>query len=193
MRKIKEPSPTPNDIRKIVNSQKDFTIDSIQKSLSKKKNRFFSLEQKLLALKLLQLNSMDYSTTERQIKITRHTLYTWQKQLGDAAFEAEPEYRIAEKIETNLAMIKHDMLVNGYSTMNETINKIKVVIGTASTIKHMHSLAEGLLALAEVMKNEKEIVPDQPKASNNFFMQIHEAMMLNIPSEPTDKSHGNKD
>jgi hypothetical protein len=192
MAKLNDYPSDPNVIRKIVNSQKDFTIDSIRKSLSKNDKRFFTLEQKILALKLLQLNSMDFSMTERQIGVTRKSLYRWQQALGTVAFEAEPEYRIAEKIETSLAMIKSNVLTKSYNSLSNGIDKIDTLIASANSIKNMHAVTEGVLAIVEVLKIEKETVPDQPKA-NNFFMDIHNLMMANIPSEPTDKSHGNKD
>ena len=169
----------PADIKKIVESQKDYSMVQIRKSLQGRKSRFFTLEQKILILKYLQLTDMDHTKTSRDLKVSRPIMYKWIEEFGETVFEAEPEARISQKLETDLDILRQNAIILSYQTINATLSKFNELIEKATTPRQIHSVTEAMLATVEFIKTEKEKVPEKPVV-NDFYMEIHNLMMNNI-------------
>jgi DNA-binding XRE family transcriptional regulator len=176
-------------VKSLTEKMSDYTIAEIMKRLAQKKTRSFNIEQKLLVLKLLQLNEMDYTQTAKQVGIVRQTISVWEKQYGAVMFNSKPAVMLAEKIENDLAVIQRDTMKNTYRTINLGLNKCQELIGKATSPRQLYAVKEAILASVEVIKVEKLILPDQPQ-KNDFFMQIHNLMINNYPHL---KDNGNKD
>lgn len=175
------------DIKKIVESQRNYTIEQIHKTLEGRKSYHFTLEQKILILKYLQLTDMDYTKTSRDLNVSRPVLYKWKEDYGETVFNAEPEARISERIETDLAMIKNDAMVQNYQNIQKTLTKFNELIELAKTPRQIHAVSEAFLAMVEFAKLEKANTLVQPQI-NDFYMQIHNLMLTNI--KPKDGNKG---
>jgi hypothetical protein len=169
------------DIKKIVEKLHDYTVVQIRKALEGRKGHTFSTEQRVMILKLLQLNEMDYAQTSREANCRRESIYNWERLYGDVVFSAAPSVEIAVKLETDLAVIKSDTLKKTYRTINKGLDKFDELIGKAMSPRQLYAIAEAVKAAVEVIKVEKELgLPAQPKV-NDYYMEIHNMMINNIP------------
>jgi hypothetical protein len=169
------------ELKKIASRYRDLSMDEIRKRLKRRKiGRFFSLDQKVMIMKLLQLSGMDYMEISKETGVSRTTFYQWKMELGDTVFTSEPGARIAEKLETDLAILQTDTMRKAYGVINNTFNKMDELISKARSVRDIYPLAEALKACVEIIKIEKLNLPEQPKV-NNYFMQIHEFMVNNLP------------
>ena len=96
-------------------SIEEFKQRIIPRSVKIGYNKPPSLEQQIFILKLLQLNGMSYSVTSRMVKVSRNSLKKWADDWGHLVFTAKPDIVVAEKIETDLAVIQGETLKKAIS------------------------------------------------------------------------------
>jgi hypothetical protein len=176
-------APTLIQTQKINERIKKYSKDQIKKKLEGRRNRVFTTEQKLLILKLLQLNDMDYTQTVKDASMSsRPAIYKWEKEYGKLVFAHDPGVvtKAIEKIETDLAVLQADTMRKTYRTINKGLDKMDELIDKTTSPRQIYAIKEAILASVEVIKVEKFNLPEQPKV-NNYFMAIHELMVNNLP------------
>ena len=158
--------------------------ERVIKVTNSKMNR--SLEQKIIALKILMLNDMKYTETGIMVGVTKHTMLNWWKQYGNMMTVVNPSEEIAIQLENNLAGLMNDV----YDCSRVVARKMKELAEKANSIKDLRSVSDSLRAYAELIKIE-----NQGKGGaggegqvNNFYTQINEMMVQN-----QFKSNGDKD
>lgn len=174
------PSTTLPHLKSAALRYRDLSMNQIRRKLkrSKKNGRSYSLHQRILIIKLLQLSGMAYTSISKEIGIARNTLYSWQDELADAVFTSEPEAKIAEALETDLATSQTKLLKKVYRNMEDALDKQNEIIKTANSIRHLHVLNENLTSTLEVLKAEKKGQEPLEKP-NNFFTQVFNQMIDN--------------
>jgi transposase-like protein len=140
------------DLVKTSQKYQDLSKIEIRKRIINRSGRKFSLDQKILILKLLQYNGMNYSHTSQEVGIRRETLYLWVKSLGELVFSTGPEYRIAQNIETSIAELQAATMKIALQSTHDSIIKLKELIGKTSTVHDIYPICEGLRALVQVMQ-----------------------------------------
>jgi transposase-like protein len=145
-----------------------------------------SLEQKIIALKILMLNDMQYKKTAEETGVTKKTLWLWWKQYGNMMTVVNPSEEIAIQLENNLAGLMNDV----YECSRVVAKKMKELAEKANSVKDLRSVSDSLRAYAELIKIE-----NQGKAGaggegqvNNFYTQINEMMVQNQFKNDGDKN-----
>lgn len=148
-------------------------LQRVEKDGTFKKER--SLEQKIIALKILILNMMQWTLTARQCNVDRKTLYSWWKQYGELITQSKPEQQIAEAIENDLAILMRDV----YTSARKTIKKLDSLVDKADTVRQMYPVSEALRVLIEIIKMDIELNKSKKIKGNEFNMGIFNQMITN--------------
>ena len=180
MTKTSIPSVNGPELISTAKKYQDLSIAEIKKQLSTRQGRKFSTEQKILILKLLQYNGMNYAGTSKEAGVRRETLYKWVKIYGEFIFTVGPEYRKAQDLETSLATLRAITMRKAYNATDKALDKLNDLISLAMTPKDIHAVSEALRSAVEVIKvllpetqQQDEIKPD------SFFMNVHNMMIKN--------------
>ena len=146
-RKIK---PDKSEVNKLTISKEQLSLKELLHRVKKEPNprKERSLEQKIIALKILQLNNMQYTRTSEQVCVTRKTLHAWWLQYGEMITIAEPEYYIAETVENDLAVLMKD----AYSSARKSIKKIDQLVDKTDTPRQIYVVVEALNSSIEIIK-----------------------------------------
>lgn len=142
-------------------------LHCIQKETSKKRER--SLEQKIMILKLLQVNEMNYKHTSDLIGVSRKALNKWWGQYGEILKESEPEYVIAQTVENNLAQLMDDT----YNETRKAIKKMGQLIEKTDNPRHIYAVKEAVSSMVEVLKLNKQ---EEITNKDTFFSDIMKEM-----------------
>lgn len=151
---------------------------------NKKENR--SLEQKIIALKILMLNNMKYTETGRIVGVTKETLASWWRTYGNMLQVINPSEEIAIQLENNLAGLMNDV----YECSRVVAKKMKELAEKANSVKDLRSVSDSLRAYAELIKieNQGKVGAGGEGQVNNFYTQINEMMVQNQFKNDGDKN-----
>ena len=139
------------------------------------------MEQIVIILKILQLNGLNYSQTLEDCNnvITRSGLVYWVKKYGPQVLSTTPVEDIAQRIETDIAVIKNEVQTEAYLLIKNNLKRMNAICQDVTGVRGIYALAEAIRATAEVIKMEKELSDlGKPKGSD-FFMNIHNMMVNN--------------
>lgn len=149
------------------NKSLNVLLDCIKKASSNKRER--SLEQKIMILKVLQLNDMQYTRTSEETGVSRKALYEWWNKYGETVTIAEPDYYIAETVENNLAQLMDDT----FTEARKAIKKMGELIEKTDNPKHLYPVNAAVLTMVDVLKLNKE----EPGANKGtFFSDVMKEM-----------------
>lgn len=174
----------PINIKEIVEKYKSLSIDQLKKQVKPQpKNRGYNMpmEQIVIILKILQLNGLNYSQTLEDCNnvITRSGLVYWVKKYGPQVLSTTPVEDIAQRIETDIAVIKNEVQTEAYLLIKNNLKRMNAICQDVTGVRGIYALAEAIRATAEVIKMEKELSDlGKPKGSD-FFMNIHNMMVNN--------------
>lgn len=145
-------------------------LDRVKIDANKRKER--SLEQKIIAVKILILNDMQYSRTCEQVSINRKTLYRWWEQYGELIENITPDYEVATMVENDLALLMQD----AYDSARKTIKKLNKLVDKADTPRQIYPVVEALRSVTEVVKVgiEKDKEGDGGDRGGGFFKDLME-------------------
>jgi len=175
MNKSDVPSASFSELKRTARKYQDLSIAEIHRRLDKReKGKRFNLEQKVLILKLLQLNEMSYTKTSQEVGMRRETLY------GDVVFTAEPDYAIAKRIETDIAIAQGQSLKEWYDLLDKSAKKLGALVDNATGTRSIYAIVEAVKASTEVIKLNKELSDTGKVPGADFFMNVHQMMVNNI-------------
>ena len=169
-------------IKNIAEKCKNLSIEELKKKLLSRTTRNPkppTLEQKVLILKLLQLNDMKYRETEKMVNVSRQTIAKWVRDIGPIVFTSEPEKIVAKEIETSLAVIQGDTLKKAYRMLNFGLDKLHDLASQATGTRGIYAVAEAIRATTEVIKIEKDLGDAGKVQGTEFFMNVHNLMIQN--------------
>lgn len=165
--------PDKSEVNKLAISKEQLSLkelhDRVIKETNNKKGR--TLEQKIIALKILKLNNMKYTLTSGQVGVTKKTLWLWWQQYGETITISEPEYYIAETVENDLALLMKD----AYNSVRKSIKKLDQLVDQATSVRHIYPVVEALRACIEVIKLDKQNNGDGDK-EDDFFGNVYKMM-----------------
>jgi len=185
-KKVKKPEQTIGDLAII---KQNFSKQEILKRIHKRdpgSRSRFSLEQKILILKLLQLNEMNYRMTGKEANVSRKSIFDWFQLYSEAILATtEPEFFIAENIQSDINTLHSELVVNAYRTANECIIKMGKLVRQATSVRQIYAIAEAVKTSAEIIRLDRHsgINPDEA----DFAMGI-----IDLVNKSKEK-HGNKD
>jgi hypothetical protein len=149
----------------------------VQKEHNIKKKR--SLEQKIIALKILQLNNMQYSLTGRQVGVTRKTLMLWWKQYGEMIKIVQPEHAVLEAVITDVVINQSNTIKKAYKVIDDSLDKIGILIEKARGTKSIYAISKALISISEIIKTINGIEKDGGGKANNYYTDIWNMMIKN--------------
>ena len=181
-----EPATSSIQLNKLALNYRDLSMDVLRKRIKRfKPSKIAPIEKKLMILKLLSLSNMHYTQISKETGVPRRCLYEWQDKYGSVLATSEPEAKIAQEIETNLAVVSAKYMTRAYNNTDLLLEKLMDLAKTANSIRHIHAVAEALQVTIEVIKLEKRgEVP--PEKGATFFQNVFNQMI-----QTTD--HGNQD
>ena len=136
-----------------------------------------SLEQKVIALKILVLNNMKYEQTGKEVGVTRKTLWLWWKQYGNMIAKTNPVEEVAIALENDLAGV----ISNFYASTRKSLKKLDALVDKADTVRQIYPVVEVLKATMEIIKLDIEKKNADGKVQGaDFFMNVHQMMVNNI-------------
>jgi len=144
-------------------------------------------EQKLIILKILALNSMQWTLTANQVGIDRKTLRNWWGMYGELINEAEPIGPLVQEITNEVTIARGLSLKEWYGLMDDSAKKLREHVNQSKGTRSIYAIVEAVRASTEVIKLEKEMSSTGEVPGGDFFMGIHNMMVKNIYGD------GNKD
>ena len=152
-----------------------------------RKNKEKTTEQKLIILKILALNSMQWSLTATQVGIDRKTLRNWWGMYGELINEAEPKGSLVQEIINDVAVAQGLSLIEWYELLDKSAKKLGILVDNAIGTRSIYAIVEAVKASTEVIKLNKELSDTGKVQDADFFMNVHQMMVNNIYGD------GNKD
>lgn len=153
-------------------------LKRVQKPDNKRDDR--SPEQKIIALKILILNMMQWTLTARQCFVNRRTLHKWWNLYGDLIKKTEPEKDLIKNITTDVAVAQGESLKEWYELLDKSAKKLGLLVDSATGTRSIYAIVEAVKASTEVIKLNKELSDSGKVQGADFFMGIHNLMIQNI-------------
>ena len=149
-----------------------------------KKKQPRSLEQKIIALKILILNNMRYDLTENETGVTRKTLWTWWKEYGPMMKATVPSRQIAQELEDNRAGLINDV----YENSRVIAKKIRELAEKTTDIRQLKAINESFKNYTEYLLKAEGQTGGGDGQVNNFYTNINEMMVQNQIKPNGDKN-----
>ena len=132
-----------------------------------------TLDNKVLMLKILQYNGMDFHQTVKEVKVDRKTLMVWAQKYGDAVFYRKPESAMVAKLEVDILSVRQETEKDAFAVVRKGLNKLEKIIDATNTPRHIYAIAEAIRTSGAVIEMiQKSIKDDQQPVQNNFFTNI---------------------
>lgn len=149
--------------------------DRVEIPSNKNINR--SLEQKIIALKILMLNDMKYTMTGKVVGVTKETLASWWRTYGVMMTKTNPSQEIAQQVENDLAGLMSEI----YTASRDLVKKMSMVADKASAVKDLYPMAEVFKSYSALIIKEIESkkTGDGKIPGGDWYMNIHNMMIKN--------------
>jgi dihydropteroate synthase len=142
-----------------------------------KGRKYYSTEEKIKTLKLLEINGFNYTRTQNATGVNLSTIKVWVDKLGDKVFQEEDSRvkDIADKVNIVSDIMKDDFLKKAWDTNIDLINRIKELIPTETRI---FTLVSVMRIIHEIL-NSKSVTPLTDKDANDIFQTINNQQIIN--------------
>jgi transposase-like protein len=159
----------------------DASIQSLLNRVQKEQNRQVdrSPEQKIIALKILVLNLMQWTTTARQVGVDRKTLHKWWEQYGELIKKTDPEKEIVQTIENDVAIARGDSLKEWYGLLDDSAKKLRELVNQSTGSRSIYPIVEAVKAATEVIKTDKEVNSPGGAGGLDFYTNVYNTMINN--------------
>lgn len=152
-------------------------LHRVKKESNPRKER--SLEQKIIALKILVLNNMQWSATAKQVGVDRKTIHNWWVQYGELIKKTEPEKQIVKAIATDVAIARGDSMREWYDLLEDSAKKLRKLVNESTGTRSIYAIVEAVKASAEVIKTDNEVNGKEKDKGNEFYTNIFNTIIEN--------------
>ena len=136
-------------------------------------------EEKLIILKILALNSMQWTDTANQVGVSRRTLRNWWAKYGKLITDTKPGGTLVQEITNDVAVTQGLSLKKWYALLDKSANKLGGLVDEAKETKSIYAIVEAVKAGAEVLRLNKELADEGKVQGSDFFMGVYNQMIIN--------------
>jgi len=140
-------------------------------------SKFYTIEEKVKALKLLEMNDYNINKTAKALKIKFDTLKKWQETMGEEVHKPTRLEGIIQKVEDELIEKKEQWTKDIYDVRAEALQRLRQLLPVTTRLDDVTKATKFLLEATNGELSKEQAGSVLP-AGQTFFQIVNQQMIV---------------